>query len=487
MNKTKIVATLGPASQDAETLTKMIKAGVNVVRLNFSHGNQEDHIATALKVRTIAKQLGKYVGILVDLQGPKIRISGFESDSIYLNQGDTFYLDGKLAPNAGTQHSVGLDYPQLIQDLEPGNILLLDDGRVQLETLSVDTVTQKVETRALNGGKLSNRKGINLLGGGLSAPALTTKDKQDIATAAVIDADFLAVSFPRNADDLHDARAIAVRSGCNAQIVAKIERAEIVTDADSMDKVIAASDIIMVARGDLGVEIGDARLPSVQKMLISRAKHLGKPVITATQMMESMIENPLPTRAEVMDVANAIIDGTDAIMLSGESAMGCYPVEAVEAMVRVAEGVETESLCADACWQKIQQLCSDNSKSFAISSMISAARSEQALGVAVYTESGETPLLMSRCQSQAVIWALSNDEKLLARMSILRGVEAIYLNTTHSSSDDTSIIVPLLSRELEKRNISSLLISRFESVENVGDINISQLIQIKPSTCITAC
>lgn len=486
MNKTKIVATLGPASQDAETLAAMIQAGVNVVRLNFSHGNQQDHIATALKVRTIAKQLGKHVGILVDLQGPKIRISCFEADSIHLSQGDIFYLDGQLAPNAGNQQAVGLDYPQLIQDLKPGDILLLDDGRIQLETLAVDKEAQKVKTRALNGGKLSNRKGINLLGGGLSAPALTDKDKQDITTATLIDADFLAVSFPRNADDLDYARSIAVKAGCNAQIVAKIERAEIVTDEDSMDKVIAASDIIMVARGDLGVEIGDARLPAVQKALISRAKHLGKPVITATQMMESMIENPLPTRAEVMDVANAIIDGTDAIMLSAESAMGNYPVEAVKAMVRIAEGVEAESVCSGACWEQIQQLCSDSSKSFAISSMISAARSQHALGVAVYTESGETPLLMSRCQSKAVIWALSNDEKLLARMSILRGVEPMYLDTTDALSDAALVVVPLLSNELTKRGISSLLISRFESVENVGDINISRLVQIKPSTCIAA-
>lgn len=486
MNQTKIVATLGPASQDSETLAEMILAGVNVVRLNFSHGKQEDHVATALKVRTIAKQLGKHVGILVDLQGPKIRISGFEHGSIELSQDDIFYLDGLLDEQAGNQHAVGLDYPQLIQDLDPGNILLLDDGRIQLEILEVDKLGQKVTTRAINGGTLSNRKGINLLGGGLSAPALTDKDKQDIVTAAVIDADFLAVSFPRNEDDLHYARSIARQAGCTAQIVAKVERAEIVAEQASMDKVIAASDIIMVARGDLGVEIGDARLPAVQKALISRAKHLGKPVITATQMMESMIENPLPTRAEVMDVANAIIDGTDAIMLSAESAMGRYPVEAVKAMSRIAQGVEAESVCSTDCWEQIQQLCSDSSKSFAVSSMLSAARSEQSLGVAVYTQSGETPVLMSRCQSKVVIWALSNDERLLARMSILRGVEPTFLDISQNGSDPASIVVPLLSNELSKREISSLLISRFESVENVGDINISRLVQIKPSTCIAA-
>ncbi|NIY84277.1 pyruvate kinase [Vibrio hepatarius] len=486
MNKTKIVATLGPASQDVETLSQMILAGVNVVRLNFSHGKQEDHVATALKVRSIAKQLGKHVGILVDLQGPKIRISGFESDMITLKQDDIFYLDGTLDPQAGNQESVGLDYPELINDLEVGHILLLDDGRIQLETLEVDKAKQLVKTRAMNGGKLSNRKGINLLGGGLSAPALTEKDKQDIATAAVIDADFLAVSFPRNADDLHYARSIARQAGCSAQIVAKVERAEIVTDEESMDKVIEASDVIMVARGDLGVEIGDARLPVVQKALISRSKHLGKPVITATQMMESMIENPLPTRAEVMDVANAIIDGTDAVMLSAESAMGAYPVEAVKAMARIAEGVEADTSCSGTCWEQIQQLCSDSSKSFAVSSMISATRSEDRLGVAVFTESGETPLLMSRCHSRATIWALSSDEKLLAKLSILRGVEPVYAQPVPNNSEVTTTVLPLINGELEKRNISSLLISRFESVEGVGDINISRLVQLKKKECVAA-
>ncbi|MEL7293688.1 MAG: pyruvate kinase, partial [Pseudomonadota bacterium] len=207
---------------------------------------------------------------------------------------------------------------------------------------------------------------------------------------------------------------------------------------------------------------------------------------TATQMMESMIENPLPTRAEVMDIANAIIDGTDAIMLSAESAMGRYPVESVKAMGRIAYGVEVESVCSGSCWEQIQQLCSDSSKSFAVSSMLSAARSEQDLGVAVYTQSGETPLLMSRCHSKAVIWALSNNEQLLARMSILRGVEPTYLNVDHAGLDPASIVVPLLNDELKQHNVSSLLISRFESVENVGDINISRLVQIKPSTCIAA-
>jgi len=484
MNKTKIVATIGPASQNVETLEKMILAGVNVVRLNFSHGNATDHIATAAKVRTTAKKLNKHVGILVDLQGPKIRISGFENDMVQLVEGERFFLDGTLDAQSGNQERVGLDYPELIADLEVGNTLLLDDGRIQLQVTALDKLNQLVETRVLNSGKLSNRKGINLLGGGLSAPALTDKDKQDIATAAIIDAEFLAVSFPRNADDLDYARSIARNSGCEAQIVAKIERAEIVADQSSMDSVIQASDIIMVARGDLGVEIGDARLPSVQKALISRAKHLGKPVITATQMMESMIENPLPTRAEVMDVANAIIDGTDAIMLSAESATGAYPVEAVQAMVRIAEGVESESECNESCWENVQQLCINNSKSFAISSILFAAKSQQNLGVAVFTNSGETPLLMSRCHSRATIWALSDNTKLLARLSILRGVEPLFVSVTEEEVSQT--VLALLEETLQERNIQSLLVSRFESVEGAGDVNISRLITVKQKEPIAA-
>ncbi|MGD8231971.1 pyruvate kinase [Vibrio sp. TRT 1302] len=484
MNKTKIVATLGPASQSATVLEEMILAGVNVVRLNFSHGNPADHIAAAVNVRNTARKLGKHIGILVDLQGPKIRISGFKNGAVRLEQGAIFALDSTLDSQAGDEQRVGLDYPQLIKDLSVGNVLLLDDGRIQLEVVHIDEAGTVANTKVLNSGILSNRKGINLLGGGLSAPALTEKDKQDIETAAIIDADFLAVSFPRNADDLHYAREIARATGCNAQIVAKVERAEIVENQQTMDDVIIASDIIMVARGDLGVEIGDARLPIVQKALISRAKHFGKPVITATQMMESMIDNPLPTRAEVMDVANAVIDGTDAIMLSAESATGTYPVETVKAMARIARGVEQEIECSSSCWDKVQQLCSNSSKSFAVSSVLFAAKSQQNLGVAVFTNSGETPLLMSRCHSQAMIWALSDNEKLLSRLSILRGVQPVLASI--DESDVTTSVLEILAQPIKDHQLQSLLISRFESVENAGDVNISRLIAIPTKEAIAA-
>lgn len=479
MCKTKIVATLGPASHSREMITKLIQSGVNVVRLNFSHGSADEHIACAHLVRNIAAELDVSVGVLVDLQGPKIRISCFKEGSIQLNTGDIFTLDGQLDPQAGVQDRVGLGYPQLIQDLIPGNTLLLDDGRVQLLVTEVNKAKQWVKTQVLNNGKLSNRKGINLLGGGLSAPALTDKDKQDIRTAAKLEADFLAISFPRNAQDINDARVLAQQAGCDAHIVAKVERAEVVKDQQSMDDIIQASDVIMVARGDLGVEIGDARLPNVQKALISRAKHLGKPVITATQMLESMIENPLPTRAEVLDIANAVIDGTDAIMLSAESAAGHYPVEAVQAMVRIAQGAEEGIECAQDCWDKLHHLCSDAGKSFALSSMISATKVHKDLGVAILTEQGETPLLMSRCQSQTTIWALSDKPKLLRKLSLLRGVTPTYLSAIEKQADLLSQqVLNRLQRDAQEQNISSLLMTQLESVEGVGNINVCRLLYL---------
>ncbi len=479
MCKTKIVATLGPASQTREKLTQLIRAGVNVVRLNFSHGSAEEHIERAKLVRTIAEELNTTVGVLVDLQGPKIRIACFEQGSIQLTAGDTFILDGQLQPNAGNQERVGLDYPQLIQDLNCGDILLLDDGRIQLKVTDLNKESEQVTTQVINNGKLSNRKGINLLGGGLSAPALTDKDKQDILTAAQLRADFLAISFPRNGADIDYARELARKAGCHAQIVAKVERAEVVSSIESMDDIIHASDVIMVARGDLGVEIGDARLPNVQKALITRAKYLGKPVITATQMMESMIENPLPTRAEVLDVANAVIDGTDAIMLSAESAAGLYPVEAVEAMVRIATGAEEQSTCAQGCWDKLQHLCNDAGKSFALSSMISASKVHKDLGVAIITQHGETPLLMSRCQSKATIWAVSDKPELLSKLTILRGVTPIYMTNIDKNAEALSKqLVGHLSTQASEKEITSLLVTQLESVEGVGSVNVCRLLHL---------
>jgi len=335
LRKTKIVATLGPSSSSDEMLARMITAGVNVVRLNFSHGNAEEHIKRAEIVRNIAVKLGRPVGVLCDLQGPKIRIGRFELGKITLKTGDIFILDADC--ELGDQYHVGLDYKALPQEVVENAILLLDDGRI---TMQINRVKgNQIHCVVLSGGVLSNNKGINLQGGGLSADALTKKDREDIKTAVALDADYIAISFPKSALDVELARTLVRKAGGTASIVAKIERAEAIAD---LEAIIDASDAIMVARGDLGVEVGDAAVPGLQKRMIRMARAQNKLVITATQMMESMITSPIPTRAEVSDVANAVLDGTDAVMLSAETASGQYPLETVEAVHRVALEAEKE-------------------------------------------------------------------------------------------------------------------------------------------------
>jgi pyruvate kinase len=319
LRKTKIVATLGPASSTAEVLDRMVAAGVDVVRLNFSHGSAEEHIQRAELIREIARRRRRPVGVLCDLQGPKIRIGRFANEKIHLSRGDKFIFDADC--ELGNQERVGLDYPNLPNEVEPGATLLLDDGRV---VMTVDQVIgDEVHCTVNIGGPLSNNKGINRKGGGLAAEALTAKDKEDIKTAAALEADYVAISFPRSGADVRYARELVRAAGCNAGIIAKIERAEAI---HTLDEIIDAADVIMVARGDLGVEVGDAAVPGLQKRMIRMARMRNKLVITATQMMESMISSPIPTRAEVSDVANAVLDGTDAVMLSAESAAGQYPV-----------------------------------------------------------------------------------------------------------------------------------------------------------------
>ena len=307
LRRTKILATLGPATDKPGVLEALFEAGIDVVRMNFSHGSAEDHLARAQKIRDLSHATGRRVGILADLQGPKIRIARFIDTKVFLDEGQPFALDINFDPLAGDNTQVGITYEPLALEVKPGSRLLLDDGRIVLDVVNVENM--RVNCTVVVGGYLSNNKGINLLGGGLSAAALTDKDKEDIKTIGIMKCDYVAVSFPRCAEDLHEARRLLKEVGCEAGIVAKVERAEAIVD-DVMDEIILASDAVMVARGDLGVEIGDANLPAVQKKLIKRTRELNRVAITATQMMESMIENPIPTRAEVFDVANAVYDGT---------------------------------------------------------------------------------------------------------------------------------------------------------------------------------
>ena len=330
MRDTKIVATLGPASTDENTLREMIKAGVNVVRINFSHGTAQEHIDRVNLVRQIAENMGVYVGVLADLQGPKIRVSMFANKSVQLANGAEFVFDTDAA-TPGDETRVGLDYPDLIKDVVADDILLLDDGKIRMRVLSKTDCSLRCVVE--QGGTLSNRKGINKLGGGLSAAALTKKDMADILTAAAFEADFLAISFPKSAADMYMARELMRNAGgTNALMIAKIERAEAIPN---LEEILDASDGLMVARGDLAVEVGDAKVPALQKKMIRMAREKNKLSITATQMMESMISSHVPTRAEVSDVANAVLDGTDAVMLSAETASGAFPVETVRVMAQV--------------------------------------------------------------------------------------------------------------------------------------------------------
>ncbi|MEE3608731.1 pyruvate kinase [Avibacterium paragallinarum] len=441
LRRTKIVCTMGPSTDRGNNLEKIIAAGANVVRMNFSHGTPEDHIGRAQRVREIAQKLGKTVAILGDLQGPKIRVSTFKDGKIFLNVGEKFILDAELPKGEGTQESVGLDYKTLPQDVVPGDILLLDDGRVQLKVLSTEGA--KVFTEVTVGGPLSNNKGINKLGGGLSADALTEKDKADIITAARIGVDYLAVSFPRSGEDLHYARKLAEEAGLKAKIVAKVERAEAVATDEAMDDIILASDVIMVARGDLGVEIGDPELVGVQKKLIRRSRQLNRVVITATQMMESMISNPMPTRAEVMDVANAVLDGTDAVMLSAETAAGQYPSETVAAMAKVCLGAE-KMPSVNVSRHRVDRTFDTIEEAVAMSAMFAANHMKGVAAIIAMTNSGHTAKLMSRISSGLPIFALSRHQETLNLCALYRGVIPVHFDQESRTIEGLKSAIQLL-------------------------------------------
>ena len=429
--RTKIVTTLGPATDRDNNLEKIIAAGANMVRMNFSHGEAADHVKRANEVREIASRLGKQVAIMGDLQGPKIRVSTFKENKIQLAVGDLFILDSDMPKGEGTQAAVGLDYKTLPQEVKKGDLLLLDDGRVQMEVDFIEG--NKVHTVVTIGGPLSNNKGINLKGGGLSAPALTPKDKKDIVTAAQIKCDYLAVSFPRNGDDIHYARKLAREAGCDAKIVAKVERAEAVETEEALEDIILASDVVMVARGDLGVEIGDARLVGVQKNMIRTARRLNRVVITATQMMESMVSAPMPTRAEVMDVANAVLDGTDAVMLSGETAAGDFPVETVKAMSDVCIGAEKHP-SINVSNHRINHTFDNPAEALAMTTMFAANHTVGVKAIVALTESGTTALLMSRLSSGLPIYALSSNQQTLSYCALYRGVTPVQFDSTTTNS-----------------------------------------------------
>lgn len=425
--RTKIVATLGPATDGAGTIRDLVLAGMNVARVNFSHATHEEHRRRIDAVRKAAEDTGREVAILVDLQGPKIRIEGFADGPVQLEDGARFTLDTALDHKAGTVERVGISYPALTTDVQAGDVLLLNDGAIRLEVETIDG--SAVHCRVVSGGRLSDRKGINRLGGGLSAEALTDKDREDVKLAAEIGADFVAVSFPRTAADMQAARDLCESHGLDAHLIAKIERAEAL---DDLEPIVEASDGVMVARGDLGVEIGDAELPAVQKRIIALAREMNRVVITATQMMESMVHQPIPTRAEVLDVANAVMDGTDAVMLSAETAAGRYPVKAVDAMVRVCLGAEKHLVSRRKRSKKADHFARTD-EAIAMATMYTA-RHMHAQAIISLTESGATARMMSRQDIGIPIFAMTRFASTRQRMCLCRGVYPIHFDATHLDS-----------------------------------------------------
>ncbi len=420
---TKIVATLGPASSSPEVLERMIRAGVDVVRLNFSHGNAQDHIDRARLVREVAARAGKEVAIMADLQGPKIRVGTFEGGKTMLEPGQKFILDG-ASSELGNSSRVGLDYKDLPRDVKTGDTLLLNDGLLKL---TVDAVHgEQVHTTVVAGGELSNNKGINKAGGGLTAPALTAKDMEDIKTAMSFQCEYLAISFPKNATDMEMARQLANVAGEGQRhrpgLIAKIERVEAIP---ALDEILRASDGIMVARGDLSIEVGNAAVPALQKRMIRRARELDKVVITATQMMESMIVNPVPTRAEVSDVANAVLDGTDAVMLSAETATGKYPVETIQQMDAIAleaERADDATIETDFTNKRFGRI----DQSIAMGALFTAHH----LGckaILALTESGSTALWMSRHNIKVPIYGLTSQPVSQRKMTLYRNVRPLLM------------------------------------------------------------
>ena len=423
---TKIVATLGPASNTPEMLEAMIRAGVNVVRLNFSHGSAQDHIARAQMVREAGTRAGREVAIMADLQGPKIRVGKFAEGRVMLEQGASFVLDASRT-EPGNLAGVGLDYKELPRDVKAGDILLLNDGLI---VLKVDAVRgEEVHTTVRIGGELSNNKGINKQGGGLTAPALTGKDMEDIKTAMSFQADYIAVSFPKTATDMEMARQLCNVAGAEYKhkpgLIAKIERAEALPH---LDEILRVSDGIMVARGDLAVEVGHAAVPALQKRMIKLARESDKIVITATQMMESMITNPVPTRAEVSDVANAVLDGTDAVMLSGETAAGRYPLETVQEMAAICSAVEASEefeLDSDFTGQTFKRI----DQSIAMGALFTAHHLG-AKAIVALTDSGSTPLWMSRHRTAVPIYALTPRIATQRRMALYRNVRPLLMDSS---------------------------------------------------------
>ena len=472
--RTKILATLGPATDAPGVLDDLFRAGVNVVRLNFSHGDPSGQAKRAADVRAAAQRVGVEVGILADLPGPKIRIERFAEGKVMLKAGDRFDLIASANAPAGDASQVGVSYLGLPQDVGPGDVLLLDDGLMQLQVVEVQG--ERIINTVLNDGVLSDRKGLNKQGGGLSLGALTERDKELIGIAAKIGVDFIAVSFCRNAQDMNDARAIARSHGSDAALVSKIERTEAI---ENLVEIVEASDVVMVARGDLGVEIGDAELPGLQKKIIRESLAQNKVVITATQMLQSMVESPLPTRAEVLDVANSVIDGTDAVMLSAETAAGAWPVKAVEAMARICLGAERQ-FQTETDFGKAARNLERADQAIAMATMFLSEHIGVRAIVAM-TESGGTARYLSRHRAQAPIYAIARHDGARRRMALMRDVFPINFDSrglTPREAARGSIRLLVEAGLLETGD--RVVFTSGEHMETHGATNTLRLLEVGP-------
>jgi pyruvate kinase len=475
LRRTKIVATVGPATDSLEVLTEMMHAGLDVVRLNASHGTVADRRQRLSLVREAAHRADKCIGVLLDLGGPKIRIEGFRDGRAQLVEGAAFTLDTELDPKAGTAAMVGVAYKDLPRDVAAGDTLLLCDGQIVLDVERVGATT--IETRVRVGGELSDRKGLNRQGGGISAPAVTTRDHEDIQFVAEEGVDYMAVSFARSAADIEEARGLLRAAGGEARLVAKIERHEAV---ENLQGIIDASDVVMVARGDLGVEMGYAELTGLQKTIIHETRTHNRVVITATQMMESMIQNPVPTRAEVSDVANAVMDGTDAVMLSAETATGRYPVKAVQAMAQVIEGAEKYLTHTRPRMRSTGAQFHGTEEAIAMAVMYTANHMKVRAIVAL-TESGATPLWMSRIRSDIPVYAFTRHEATRRRVTLYRGVYPVIFAVTGSDHSTENLYRALFTRLLElqlvkKRDLVILTKGELSGVQ--GGTNSMQILKV---------
>jgi len=478
--RAKIVATLGPATDDPQVLTQMMRAGLDVVRLNASHGTVEDRRRRLAQVREAAQRADRCVGVLLDLAGPKIRIECFREGSVQLAEGAPFTLDTALEPKSGTAEAVGVAYKNLPQDVSAGDTLLLNDGQIVLDVVRVAGTA--IETRVRVGGTLSDRKGLNRQGGGISAPALSERDREEIGFAAEEGVDYVAVSFAREARDIEEARTLLRRAGSEARLVAKIERHEAVAN---LPGIIDASDVIMVARGDLGVEMGYAELTGLQKTIIQQTRTRNKVVITATQMMESMIHCPVPTRAEVSDVANAVMDGTDAVMLSAETAAGRYPLKAVEAMAQVIEGAEKYQLThSRARHRTVEGQFKGTEEAIAMAVMYTANHMKVRAIVAL-TESGATPLWMSRIRADIPVYAFTRNEATRRRVTLYRGVYPVIFDVTAGGGSTERLYSALFTRLLELRLVKKrdlVILTKGEHSGVQGGTNSMQILTVALET-----